>query len=369
MRERIKRLPKAVVVLLGILVAGLFLGIMDLLAALLSNVAVLPGYGNSMVSEFAAGCVAFFVLLLFGYAGILKEKGKGFIKGLYIGGFMTGYCLLEVVAQIYVQVMQPDRQVVSIIEIFYFVATMFLIGWTEELIFRGVILNLFLDRFSKTKGGILSAVILSGCIFGAVHLTNVFQGVTIQSAAVQAVTAGLLGVLLGAIYARSRNIWTVILFHAVVDFASLMGSGIFGTGSSVEQINQMSALNLVSVPVLLIPVIVLLRPKKLQEMEQEANHIVVFDTYEEADSNALTSLILGVLSILTGFIGYGLGIGITGLIGAKLSRKVKLDNNGIAFVGMILSIIGIVVSIFGAAFMTFVYANLDAAQFLGGMQL
>ena len=45
----------------------------------------------------------------------------------------------------------------------------------------------------------------------------------------------------------------------------------------MEQINQMSAANLIAVPVLLIPCIVSLRPKKLLEMEQEANHIVVFE--------------------------------------------------------------------------------------------
>ena len=136
-------------------------------------------------------------------------------------------------------------------EILFFAATMFLIGWTEELIFRGVILNLFLERFSKTKRGILWAVILSGVFFGAVHLTNISQGVTVTSAMIRAINGAFLGVIFGAVYARSGNIWLVMTFHALVDFASLMGSGIFGTGTTVEQINQMSAINLIAVPVLL----------------------------------------------------------------------------------------------------------------------
>ena len=44
-----------------------------------ANTVSLPGYGNSMIAEFAAGVVAFLFLCLFGYVGILKEKGKGFI--------------------------------------------------------------------------------------------------------------------------------------------------------------------------------------------------------------------------------------------------------------------------------------------------
>lgn len=236
---------------------------------------------------------------------------------------------------------------------------MFLIGWTEELIFRGVILNLFLERFSKTKRGILWAVILSGVLFGAVHLTNISQGVTVTSAMIQAINAAFLGVIFGAVYARSGNIWLVMTFHALVDFASLMGSGIFGTGTTVEQINQMSAANLIAVPVLLIPCIVLLRPKKLLEMEQEANHIVVFETFEEADRNAALSLALGMISILTGFMGYGLGIGIAGLIGGRLSRKVQPEKNGMALAGMILSGIGMAVSIIGMIVLCFVYLNLN----------
>ena len=229
----------------------------------------------------------------------------------------------------------------------------------EELIFRGVILNLFLERFSKTKRGILWAVILSGVLFGAVHLTNISQGVTVTSAMIQAINGAFLGVIFGAVYARSGNIWLVMTFHALVDFASLMGSGIFGAGTTVEQINQMSAANLIAVPVLLIPCIVLLRPKKLLEMEQEANHIVVFETFEEADRNAALSLALGMISILTGFMGYGLGIGIAGLIGGRLSRKVQPEKNGMALAGMILSGIGMAVSIIGMIVLCFVYSNLN----------
>ena len=334
MKKKLMRMPKVVTILVAVLIVAIFLGSMDVAAFFLADTVSLPGYGSSMIAEFMAGVVAFLLLCLFGYLGVLGEKGKGFIHGLYIGGFLTGYCCLELAAQLYVQMMTPDAKVVSALEILFFAATMFLIGWTEELIFRGV-------------------------LFGAVHLTNISQGVTVTSAMIQAINAAFLGVIFGAVYARSGNIWLVMTFHALVDFASLMGSGIFGTGTTVEQINQMSAANLIAVPVLLIPCIVLLRPKKLLEMEQEANHIVVFETFEEADRNAALSLALGMISILTGFMGYGLGIGIAGLIGGRLSRKVQPEKNGMALAGMILSGIGMAVSIIGMIVLCFVYSNLN----------
>ena len=263
MKKKLMRMPKVVTILVAVLIVAIFLGSMDVAAFFLADTVSLPGYGSSMIAEFMAGVVAFLLLCLFGYLGVLGEKGKGFIHGLYIGGFLTGYCCLELAAQLYVQMMTPDAKVVSVLEILFFAATMFLIGWTEELIFRGVILNLFLERFSKTKRGILWAVILSGVLFGAVHLTNISQGVTVTSAMIQAINGAFLGVIFGAVYARSGNIWLVMTFHALVDFASLMGSGIFGAGTTVEQINQMSAANLIAVPVLRIPGMVLHRPKKL----------------------------------------------------------------------------------------------------------
>ena len=133
MKKKLMRMPKVVTILVAVLIVAIFLGSMDVAAFFLADTVSLPGYGSSMIAEFMAGVVAFLLLCLFGYLGVLGEKGKGFIHGLYIGGFLTGYCCLELAAQLYVQMMTPDAKVVSVLEILFFAATMFLIGWTEEL--------------------------------------------------------------------------------------------------------------------------------------------------------------------------------------------------------------------------------------------
>ena len=361
LRKKIMQMPKWAVAVTGILIAAVFLGLSDLTGFLLKKVPSLPGYGNSMIAELISGVIAGIFLLLFGYGKVLREKGVGAVKSLYIGGFLTGYCFLELVAQFYVQVMSRNTKVVNGAEIGYFVATMLLIGWTEEVVFRGLILNIFLDRFSKTKKGILAAVILSGVIFGAAHVTNIFTGVTAEAAMVQAVTAAVLGVLFGAVYVRSGNLWLVMLYHTLVDFASLMSSGIWGMGTSLDGINEISVQNLIAVPVLLIPCMVLLRPQKLGELEQRANNIVVFDTWQEAHSNAVTSLILGILSLLIGVSGYGIGIAVTGICGAILSRNYQKQGNGIALAGLITSLIGLLLGLMSVAGMSAMLGS----QFLG----
>ena len=158
MKKKLMRMPKVVTILVAVLIVAIFLGSMDVAAFFLADTVSLPGYGSSMI----AGVVAFLLLCMFGYLGVLGEKGKGFIHGLYIGGFLTGYCCLELAAQLYVQMMTPDAKVVSALEILFFAATMFLIGWTEELIFRGVILNLFPKRKEGFSGRSFSVVYCSG---------------------------------------------------------------------------------------------------------------------------------------------------------------------------------------------------------------
>lgn len=361
MRDKIMKMPKWLVVVIAVVITVGFIGALKLGGFLVGDALTLPAYGDSMLGEFVGGVFALLMLILFGYAGILKEKNIGTLKTFYTGGFFIGYCILEIVAQMYVQAMKGNTaHVQPVISIIFFAATMFLIGWTEEIVFRGVILNMFLDSFSKTKRGILGAILLNGVLFGALHMSNVLSGVKLESAIVQSITAGLLGVILAAVYARTRSIWYVICAHAAVDFAGLMASGIFGIGTEIDGINDISWTNLISVPVLIIPIFVLLRKSKLAEMEQRANGMVVFDTYEQADGMATTSLILGVLSIITGFVGYGIGLGVVGILGSVLSKKIKPYENGVATAGMVTSIIGIVIGVLMAVVLYFMYLSMQS---------
>ena len=69
----------------------------------------------------------------------------------------------------------------------------------EELIFRGIILDGFLKRYSSRK-----AIIMSSVLFGIVHL-NPWQFVS----------AALLGMFIGWIYSKTHNLLLAILIHFV----------------------------------------------------------------------------------------------------------------------------------------------------------
>ena len=72
----------------------------------------------------------------------------------------------------------------------------------EEIIFRGIIEEGFLQTYSSNQ-----AVLFSAMIFGGIHLVPL-----------QVLSAFLAGVLLGWIYWKTRSLWIVIILHIVNNY-------------------------------------------------------------------------------------------------------------------------------------------------------
>ena len=64
------------------------------------------------------------------------------------------YCLYAVVSGIYMCFLSEHDDVKAFYNIIFFFIAVCLVGLVEELVFRGVVFNLLLRAFPKTKGGI-----------------------------------------------------------------------------------------------------------------------------------------------------------------------------------------------------------------------
>ncbi|EFG86547.1 CAAX amino terminal protease family protein [Clostridium carboxidivorans P7] len=225
------------------------------------------GYELQLISECIGIAAALIIMHLVKKKYIIKEKGIGILRGLFVGGFLVVICLLGAASAL-ANVLHNGKanQLLPLPQIVIFIATMAGVGISEEFIFRGTILNLFIDKFNKTPKGIYASIITSSAIFGIAHITNIFSGVSVKSAFIQAVGAAVLGSLLAAIYLRTRNIWVVAILHAFMDFSALIGSGFFGTNSIASEINSYTWVKFIGCLIYLIPVFVLLRKKKLAEI-------------------------------------------------------------------------------------------------------
>ena len=72
-----------------------------------------------------------------------------------------------------------------------------------------------LMRFSDTARGRKNCVLLSGAVFGALHMTSVFGGTELAQALIGSLAAGILGLVFAAAYLRSKNLLSCMLVHAL----------------------------------------------------------------------------------------------------------------------------------------------------------
>ncbi|MFF4884963.1 CPBP family intramembrane glutamic endopeptidase [Streptomyces nigra] len=147
---------------------------------------------------------------------VTELRGEGAVgatfRGLVIGTLM----FLCVIGNIYLLGDYEVHGIDSVSGAIGLIGFMAAAATTEEIIFRGLLFRL-LERGTGTY----IALILSGLVFGAMHLLN--DDATVTGALAIAIEAGA---MLAAAYAASRTLWLPIGVHFAWNF---MESGVFST--------------------------------------------------------------------------------------------------------------------------------------------
>ena len=152
--------------------------------------------------------------ILIGMKDKLAFSKKNFGKGLLLGlplvvlGVYAGVSTLT-------EVGFSNLSYPGIVRIATFVLSMLLIGVLEEFLCRGIILNLMLEKWGHTRGGIRKAVLLSSFIFGVTHLANLLvYPNSILSTIAQVFYSSFIGIYFACIYMRCKNLYAVAILHA-----------------------------------------------------------------------------------------------------------------------------------------------------------
>jgi len=145
----------------------------------------------------------------------IKGLGKNLSIGILLGVLLQSLTILV----IYLNKGFTVVSVNSILFILPSLAMAFTSAIFEEIVFRGIIF-----RITEEKLGSYWALAISAIIFGAMHLANPHS--TVLASLGLAIQAGL---LLGAAYIFSRNLWFPIAIHFAWNFTQ---SGIFGVSTS-----------------------------------------------------------------------------------------------------------------------------------------
>ena len=170
----------------------------------------------------------------------------------------------------------PEATVTSI-QLILFFGQVILIGFAEEVLYRGLIQRAFHQLFGEDSyAHVILAIVCTGAVFGISHLVNMDRGNPALAAVMQACANIFIGMYICSIFYRtSKNIWYVIILHSVYDCVALIAdrrlSGVSlsdalnpaGTSISVQ-----STLTIVLIwgGIFLLATLIVLRPKKIKPL-------------------------------------------------------------------------------------------------------
>lgn len=137
-----------------------------------------------------------------------------------------------------------------------------LVAFFEEYLFRGMILGGIVAQCrGKRSTAVIWAVLISSLIFSLTHMINLFHQ-SLAMTVTQVVGVFGLGLLLGAIYLRTRSLWWPILLHFCLDFSAFLRFG-FRQGTDPTMTVGDAA---IMAAVLLVIALFLLRPSKQERI-------------------------------------------------------------------------------------------------------
>lgn len=215
------------------LVAIATLSIQSGAQAILQNTSVREDLSNLIVSVLAASAAltAYYYLFTFYEKRKIEELSTHNFKRDSITGLLTGFLFLSIV--ILIMYFGKAYTILSVNPVSFLVPALALgisSAIFEEILFRGIIF-----RITEEKLGSVWALVISSSFFGIAHLGN--PNSTLFSAIAITIEAGL---LLGAAYIYSKNLWLPIFIHFAWNFSEggIYGAIISGSGLEKSLINS-----------------------------------------------------------------------------------------------------------------------------------
>jgi membrane protease YdiL (CAAX protease family) len=142
-------------------------------------------------------------------------KAENLLKGLL-------YCLPMILGSIYTFILSyfnvKNSRLITpwAYRTLSFIFQMLSIGLFEEVLCRGIILNVLRSKLKSRKGGTLFAIIISSSIFGFAHLINLVNRPEILWGVIaEMFYSAIMGMCSAIIYIKFKNIVVIIIEHTI----------------------------------------------------------------------------------------------------------------------------------------------------------
>ena len=96
-----------------------------------------------------------------------------------------------------------------------------MVGISEELYFRGIILKLLKDNYSVTQ-----TIVISALVFGIGHIAGILAGKSIVEGLLQIINAIMFGILAAEIVILTKSLFPVIIWHFLFNFVNYISLAI-----------------------------------------------------------------------------------------------------------------------------------------------
>lgn len=125
-----------------------------------------------------------------------------------------------------IQLLAGIKSSISVVEIGAICLLMAGVGFIEEVLFRGLLLEAIAEKTNVNR-----AVIISGVTFGLGHIVNALRGYDLSELSAQILAAITIGIVLSLLVVITKNLVPGILFHVVFNITgSITNQG--GTAES-----------------------------------------------------------------------------------------------------------------------------------------
>lgn len=123
--------------------------------------------------------------------------------------------------------------------------TTLLVGFSEEVMFRGIVLNTLIEKRST-----LFSIIFSSILFSSLHIVNIFGGLDLIGVPLQLLSTFLFGLIFSCLSLLIKNIIPLILYHFIWDFI------IVSEPLTHIRIWEITTLSLISQILIVVPLII-----------------------------------------------------------------------------------------------------------------
>lgn len=162
--------------------------------------------------------------------GLKESIGLNTYKSFYKGFGMVsilifaGLCYSGIIYISYKDVLVQFQGIGMLFSLIFMMLT---VGIMEEFGIRGILLQIYIQKWGKNKKGIIWAAFLSSFIFGLQHVfssivqflrTSEISSETIWQTIFQVIITTTIGFLFAIVVIRKKNIWIVAIVHGVYDF-------------------------------------------------------------------------------------------------------------------------------------------------------